>query len=318
MSADLVKELQLSADVVPQHRPQTNHRRKDSKEARIIIRWSCGKLGQYSEESIFSIELKAHFKMMFGCVYPSTFQIDRRVLSLKNHYTSRKAKSTDTLNQPLSDTATDVLFQGIEDVTLLRVKKLPPAEKNSQTIVADLETYLKFIYASYSSIDRFLDSTSIVDSSSSCELGRIEESLSGVEISSLRDSSEPDTESRPRTESPATSVSEGSYYPLGSINHKLQQQRSPWVMKSWARQRIEDGPWTPRTIRIQHERSTDSFRRCHNLTPQQESALAAAKAAALKETSEYWIWDEGVKQYKHYDEGCSEPVWYNPPQAVVK
>ncbi|KAH6713000.1 hypothetical protein BKA61DRAFT_67093 [Leptodontidium sp. MPI-SDFR-AT-0119] len=314
VSAELVDKLQQSTHPLTEYKSRTGYRRKNSKA--IIISWSCGKLGQYSEESTFLIAPKAHFKMMFGCAPSSAPQPDFRPHSFGSYCKSRKSKSKDTLMQPPSETATDLLLRGIEDGTLLRLTKLPQDGKDSQMVVADLEIDLQYVHASYSFTDCILGSNSVADSSSLYDHKFAEQALSGLEVSSIQGSSETDTESHPRTESSNTSISENAACRLSSITHKLQRERFPWPIKSWANQGIEEGPWIPKQIRLQPRRSYP-IRQCHNLSPEQESALAATKAAALEETSGYWIWDKEVKQYKHFDEGCTDPVWYNPPRPGV-
>jgi hypothetical protein len=51
----------------------------------------------------------------------------------------------------------------------------------------------------------------------------------------------------------------------------------------------------------------------HHLNSKQQQDLADMKAASEKAVTDYWQWDEEAKNYKHYDEGSSVPVWYNPP-----
>lgn len=64
---------------------------------------------------------------------------------------------------------------------------------------------------------------------------------------------------------------------------------------------------------IQPRGNPFSFKECVEMTPRRKAALADARAKAEKEAKDYWIWDERNKNYKHFDKGCSEPVWYNPP-----
>ncbi|KAF4633843.1 hypothetical protein G7Y89_g4275 [Cudoniella acicularis] len=64
---------------------------------------------------------------------------------------------------------------------------------------------------------------------------------------------------------------------------------------------------------LQNRNVSLSIKRSKEPSASDQRVLAEAKAVAEREAVAYWIWDEEVGRYKHYDEGCSEPVWYNPP-----
>jgi hypothetical protein len=64
---------------------------------------------------------------------------------------------------------------------------------------------------------------------------------------------------------------------------------------------------------IQPRRIPFYFKRCITLNSKQQQDLVALKAAGEKAARDYWQWDEEAQNYKHYDEGSSVPIWYNPP-----
>lgn len=309
VSSKLVEELQVSCRTSFEitHLPTGRSR---AAGARITIRWSCGRLDRDSEETTFYIEPKAHFKMMFGCASPRPSPpAKQRTLFGGQHSRLRIRRKEKMI--PLSDDTSRRFYKGIEDGSLLRLRRLPPlySARNSLMSVADLETELKYVHDSYTYTDKVLSSESSYDNTSQ---PNHDDLLSTLEISCP---SETDTEveSQPRTESTNTSVSENASYQFSSISDKLPRDQSPYVIDSWATQHIDDGPWTSRTVQIRPEPASYHFRRCYDLNSRQETMLQAAKAAAEKESAAYWEWDAKEKKYKHYGEGCTEPVWYNPP-----
>jgi len=288
-------------------------------EAHINIRWTCGKLGQHSEEGTFLIKPKAHFKILFGCGYRIR---DDPIRTSSTSYLQRQSASVSKKRSKTEPTfsvrAADGFRRGVENGTLLKLLSIPAAipDENPYLSVAELEAQLEYVYGSYSLTDQALSSTE--DDTSTYQFQPSTEALNGgMYASSSRNSLVTENDEHTSTLSTNTSVSEEPYK-RHSLSEKLRRDRfgaqPPFSLSGWFGQSIyeEPQPWLPRMVQ-QPERSVLGFTQCKTLDSSHRLALEEAKTVASKESSEYWIWDEQVKNYKHYDEGSTEPVWYNPP-----
>ena len=290
--------------------------RKGSEAPHIQIRWTCEKLGQYSTEGKFFIEPKAHFKILFGCGYESKPNIlpTERISRFPSHYSSRKGKRI-ARDQDRSEQLADAFRRGVQDGTLLLLKRLPqsPEKRLLSVSLADLEAELDYMCAIDSLTDRalgsdFMDVDSPYFPPSAIDLRE------PIELASIH-GSETDTDSHVYTESANTSCSDdprGNY----SLTSRLRVERGtyrPYSLENYLHQDICEEPHSFVSQMIQPRTTPFHFTRYRKLNSKQQQVLAAAKAAAEKTTREYWIWDDAAKNYKHYDEGNSEPVWYNPP-----
>jgi len=306
-------ERSVPTTLKPSSRPR---RRKGSETSRINIRWTCGKLGQYSVEGTFAIAPKAHFKILFGCgseIKPELLPTEHNS-RFPSRYTSRKGKKLHK-DQALSKEVADSFRQGIENGTMIRLKRMPHLSDNGFSVsLAELEVELEYSYEIHSVTDRALSSDSIEDDDSSYILSSTRHALSSIAISSVR-SSETDSYDYAYTESANTSVCD---YPHrgNSLSERLSAERGlhpPYSLQGWFGQDVCEEPQPFLSRMIQPRRTPFYFNRCTKLTLNQQQALAAAKATAEETAREYWQWDEEAKNYKHYDEGSSGPVWYNPP-----
>lgn len=278
-------------------------RRKEGRPPRIQIRWSCDTLGQAHEEGTFFIEPKAQFKISFGCAYSINH------LPPKSHHprpsTRRKGKQSEQESH-IRDEAVESFRQGIQAGVILPLERMTAVTDDQQPLmqIANVEAELHHTWQSYSSTDQALSNSNDAETSSYCLSSSYGE-VSAGDIVSTR-GSETDSDNRHIAQSANTSVSGSSY------------QSSSWAdqpaLGGWMSQTLyeEPQPWVIPRI-IQSERRPHPFQRCRNLTPRGQAKLAAARAISEREAAEYWQWDDEAQKYKHYDEGCSEPVWYNPP-----
>lgn len=312
VSLKFVEDLErsVSTTLKPSNR---SGRRKESEALRINIRWTCGKLGQKSAEGTFFIEPKAHFKILFGCGVE--IKPDPRISRFPSRYTGRKGKKV-LKDESLCEQIAASFRQGIEDGTLLRLKRMPQlSEKQLSSVsLADLEAELEYIYAIHSLTERALNSDFIEDDSSSYIPSSAGDLLSSIEISSAR-GSETDVDEPAYTESANTSISDDQHRG-NSLTERLRGERHshrPYSLEGWFGQDVCEEPLPFLSRMIQPRRTPFYFNRCSELNLKQQLTLAAAKAAARKAARDYWQWDEVAKNYKHYDEGSLEPVWYNPP-----
>jgi len=294
-------------------------RRTGSKPSRIHIRWSCATLGQNHEEGIFFIEPEAQFNISFGCAYDiERFSSKRYQLS---HYTRRKGKRTEQ-ELHVSDRAVEAFQRGIEEGILFPLERMPqlPGGLAPLMTISDLEAELDHTYESYSFTEQALSTVSNDQDNFSYLPSSYGDTFSSVNLASLKES-EIDNERSYAAASTNMSVSGGSRrtHSLSDTFQKEPAGTSPaYSLEGWATQSLceEPQPWVPHMFRS--EKSPFSFKRCRELTPKRQAKLAATRAAAEKETSDYWQWDEEAQSYKHYDEGCSEPVWYNPPSEHTR
>jgi hypothetical protein len=269
-------------------------------------------LGQNHEEATFFIEPKAQFKISFGCAY----HIERLPSNRYKPGYYTRGKGTDQEPQ-LSDQALKSFRQGIEEGISLPLEKMPtvPDDRAPFMTIADLEAELEYTHESYSYTDQTLSNISNDEDNSSYPASSYGGTFSSMDLASVRDHE--NENKRPRiAESSHTSVSEGSRQNY-SLTENLRNERAgaqpAYSIEGWFTQSMcdEPQPWVPRMFRP--ESRPFSFKRCRDLTPKRQAKLAATRAAAEKEAADYWQWDEDAQRYKHYDEGCSEPVWYNPP-----
>jgi len=291
-------------------------RRKRNEAPCIIIRWTCGKLGQYGVEGTFFIEPKAHFKILFGCGYDFIQRplLTEQIGRFPSRYTGRKGRKA-LSDQTLPEQVADSFRQGIENGTLLLLKRMLQlsGKRFSSVTLADVEVELEYVCAIYSSTDRIL-SSDFTDDDSSHIPSSAGDFFNSIEISSIR-SSETDLHDYGYTESANTPVS-GDPYRSNSLIEELRAKRglhAPYGLEGWYSQDVSEEPQPFLSRAIQPRITPFYFNRVSKLNLKQQQALAAAKAAAEKETRDYWQWDEAAKNYKHYDEGSSDPVWYNPP-----
>lgn len=306
----------FSTDITP---PNRSRSRRTREEAHIHIRWTCGKLGQHSEEGIFFIKPKANFKILFGCGYKVTrnlARVGRRASYPRSpHIVSHTRSKTEST---LSPRAADSFKRGIEDGTLLKLRKMPEMieDENSYMSVADLEAELEYVYSSYSLTEQVLNSAE--DESSTYQYPPSRDIFSStMDLSSSQSSVATDNDDHASTFSTNTSMSEEPHK-RHSLTEQLRRERfgsqAPLPLSGWFDQSIyeEPQPWIPRMLQ-QPEHRAPGFKLCTTLDSRRQLALERARKVAEKEAAQYWVWDDKVKNYKHYDEGCAEPVWYNPP-----
>ncbi len=205
ISSRFLEDLERSLSTTLQPSSLSGHR-TGTEVRRINIRWTCGKLGQYSAEGTFFIEPKAHFKILFGCGYeikPYLVPADRNSRP-SSRYTSKRAKKN--RKQPLSAEVADSFRQGIEDGTLIRLKRMPQLSDHGLSLsLAELEVELEYSYDMHTLTERALSSDSIEDDSSSYIPSSAAHALSSIEISSVR-GSETDVDDYGYTESANTSL----------------------------------------------------------------------------------------------------------------
>ena len=312
VSAQFVQDMENLSSTTFKY-TRRSERRNGNEAARINIRWSCEKLGQFAEEGTFFIEPKAHFKMLFGCGYNTNHLPTKNPMHFPRKCTRRRRKHVEK-DRPLPEKGAESLRRGIENGTLLPLKIMPPVSEHGDTFrsIADLEVELDYVWRSYSFTDQLLTSDSMDDEDSSYVPSSSHQLLSSLEMLN----SEPETNEHNLAKSMNTSVSEGPSRKHG-LSHHLKQDlgasQQLWRLGKWMHQTSseEPQPWVPEIAQPVGARF--SFRRCLGLTERQRLLLAETRAATEEASTEYWTWDEEAKNYKHYDEGCSEPVWYNPP-----
>jgi hypothetical protein len=263
------------------------------------------------------IKPNPHFKILFGCGYRMKFDTTRAPRSVYVPRLSRSGSQRHSKTEPtFSPRAAESFRRGIEDGTLLRLKRLPAIsqEENPYISIAELEVELESVYSSYSLTEKVLNSAE--DDVSPYKFPPLVEALrSTMCLSSSHSSVTTDNDEHASTLSTNTSISEDPYkrHPL-SEKLRIERLGTQTQFSLWFGQSIceEPQPWIPRMVQ-QPERSVFGFTQCKTLDSRRQLALEEAKAVAERESEGYWIWDEAVKNYKHYDEGCAEPVWYNPP-----
>lgn len=292
-------------------------RRKRGEMARIIIRWSCEKLGQDNQENIFYIEPKAQFKILFGCGIHNSPVLPKWT----DYFPGRniwKTGKEESRKLQLSEQVADSFRQGLEDGTMLRLKKMPPDTDDSiqYVSVATLEVELDYVWRSYSYTEDILNSDSFLSDNSSYKFSSPDDLFESMDIPSAANMEFGTKEHTLSSASTNTSFSERNLQPLplSEIPRSETSGRHPWSMGTYLDQPIyeEPQPWIPRGI-AQQPKSPYSFHQCHELSPRQQLALETARTESEMGSLEYWSWDEVAKNYKHYDDDCTEPVWYNPP-----
>lgn len=289
-------------------------RRKSGDISHIYIRWTCRKLELYSQGGIFYIEPKANFKILFGCGYNIGADLGERGFYLPSPYNRIKEKRQDGEDFVLSDSVIESFRRGIQDGTLLQLRRMPLFSNDgiSFMTVAELETELNFTFASYSTTDEALNSSSTDKVNPSYPISTV--SLIGIESSQgsiMTDSEDPSS-----TASTNTSLSEEPYrgHPLSErLRRERHQPRQQWGLEGWFDQGICEEPQPLIARLVQERRSQGMFTQHHDVYSGRSRALEAACIEAERRTADYWQWDEEVQNYKHYDAGSTEPVWYNPP-----
>jgi hypothetical protein len=235
---------------------------------------------------------------------------------LSSRYTSKRDKNN-RKEQPLSAEVADSFRQGIEDGTLIRLKRMPQLSDHGLSVsLAELEVELEYSYDIHSLTERALSSDSVEDYDSSYIPSTATHALSSIEISSIR-SSETDVDDYGYVNTDSANTSLWDDRPRGnSLSERLQAERGshpPYSLQGWFGQDVCEEPQPFLSRMIQPRTIPFYFKRCITLNSKQRQDLAAMKAAAEKAARDYWQWDEEAKNYKHYDEGSSVPVWYNPP-----
>jgi len=314
VSSQFVDELEASSTGINLTN-QTSHR-KGGGPRRIHIRWSCDTLGQTHEEGTFFIEPKAQFKILFGCSYNISHLPTKRYQP--SYRTRRKGKHIEQESH-IRNEAVESFRQGIDTGTLLPLERMTPVvspDRAPLMPIMDVEAELDYTWRSYSYTEQTLSTISDDADNSSYVSASHGQVFSADDISSVR-GSETEDERRYISESANTSVSENSYQNSSWTEGLMRQQADAhpaYILQGWAAQPVyeEPQPWVVPRI-MQFERRPVSFKQCRDLTPRHQAKLAAARAASEQESMDYWQWDEEAQNYKHYDEGCSEPVWYNPP-----
>ncbi|EPE28547.1 hypothetical protein GLAREA_09668 [Glarea lozoyensis ATCC 20868] len=299
------------------------HRPED--ESFITIRWSCEKLGQQSEEGIFFIEPKAHFKILFGCASTAPTEA----------IASRSTRSVRSNKEPqISSWAASSFGSGIRDRVLLPVKRMPDSSTVDDVLFpsfAELEDELHHFHSVEATIDDDLLSSNNNALSTNYSSVTIS-SQTTMDITHLTSNSlatlSNDSRGIPSTR---TTLSDEFYnsgfthsrpeVSRGEISHSTSIDRY-YSQTRWLEQPPHEDPqsWVRPQITTPHASADQSTPRtafhvtCYeNLTPMDQAMLDDARRAAEEETREYWIWDETYERFKHYDPGCAEPVWYNPP-----
>ncbi|KAE8454013.1 hypothetical protein EG329_007789 [Mollisiaceae sp. DMI_Dod_QoI] len=182
--------------------------------------------------------------------------------------------------------------------------------------ITDVEAELDYTWRSYSYTEKALSTFSDDADNSSYVPTSHGDVFSTDDISSAK-GFEMEDERWYMSESANTSFSDNSYQNSSWAEGLMSQQADvhpAYILQGWATQSVyeEPQPWVVPQV-IQPERRHASFKQCEDLTPRSQAKLAAARAASKQESANYWQWDEEAQNYKHYDEGCLEPVWYNPP-----
>jgi hypothetical protein len=289
-------------------------RRGADKTSRINIRWTCRVLGQQSEEGTFLIKPKANFKIVFGCgynikTYPS------RVASQLPLY-SRFQGKTQERDIVLSEKQATSFERGIEDGILLPLERLPTLYEPGIPYVniAELEMELSHVFQSYTTTQKAIGSAASDDRDSLCgDFGHMSLDTKHVEITSFNGScvtDDDDLSSVTPSNALVSKVPYSWFYHSNSLNRDDYLPRTSPGLEVWSRQPVyqEPQPWIVKMINPE------------NRLPLHQ-AQAYPRAGLTTETEDqgnnYWIWDENAKNYKHYDEGRAEPVWYNPPLRRV-
>lgn len=309
ISSRFAEELETAGSTKLTHTNRSSGR-KGRKPSHVHIRWSCAILGQNYEEGIFVIEPGAQFKISFGCAYNIHHISSKRYQS--SYDTRRKGKRTEQ-ELPISYRAVEAFCRGIEEGVLLPLEKMPQLSDGPTPMMAisDLEDELAHTYESYSFTNRALNIASNSQADCSYPQSSYGDAFNEIELTSLKI----DNEISYIAASTTASFSEKSRR-AQTVLDKLQRGRVStslaYSLEGWATQSLseEPQPWLPRTYRS--EKDIPSFKRCRELTMEQQAKLAISRESIEKEAFDYWQWDEEAQNYKHYDEGCSEPVWYNP------
>ncbi|KAG9231966.1 hypothetical protein BJ875DRAFT_544957 [Amylocarpus encephaloides] len=304
-------------------------RRRNTSETPLIrIRWSCGRLGQNFEEGTFQIKPHAQFKILFGSGSEATESSVHpfRHLSLSSS-SSMNIHSSKINNQArISARAVNTFREGIENRILLPLRTMPSILDINESLypsAADLEEALNCLYSTSTAIDESLRS---YDDGSNSNSSHLAEVLRTVPRFAPSDDTYTDSYDECNTRSsPASSVADDLYSKRNSqsISEVLRQQRStPYSHDRWLNQPTQEEPASFMFARVVQQQRREVPKQtvqslgivpCQELSPTAQAMLDEAKRNAEKHANEYWIWDEEVGRYKHFDDGCDEPIWYSPP-----
>jgi hypothetical protein len=277
-------------------------------------------LGQHSEEGIFFIEPKAHFKILFGCASSTSNEA----------LTRSTTHSFRSYTEPRISLRAAITFRaGIEDRTLLPIKRMPSSsdiDHEKFPSFAELEAELEHIHSTSISIDDDLLSFN-TDTSSYTFASDILSSQTTMDFTtSNSDSFMSTSDFYTIVPSTSTTLSDGFDYrdSSQSISHReerfpIEQTATdiPYSRSRWFKQPLQEEPQAWMIPRIATDQSVQQnpfhVKRHENLSSSDKAMLEEARRVAETEASKYWIWDDEVQKFKHYDQGCEEPVWYNPP-----
>ncbi|EPE28546.1 hypothetical protein GLAREA_09667 [Glarea lozoyensis ATCC 20868] len=331
VSRGLVEYLSSKITGAPTHHPQLDH-------GLVKIRWNCERLKQYDQEGSFLVEAKAKFKIVFGCGHMKRGgHIISTSRSFPSSNSTRLFQSRRSKTDPfLSNEVTRAFHEGVKSGTLLRLKQVPSVILN-QTLcdsVEELEKSLEFVSTSNNLVEQAL---TISDGQTldehMAELTNLIPTFPPVVAHSSGDSDTTEL-SEYTLLSTNTSLSTGSPQ-IKQIPRLSLLGRHPDVSLSgpeaqgdplydWQNQSTFDDParWfcsqIPESKYENSSRSASSAKgsatpRTATLDETAQLVLEEAGIVADHETSLYWTWDKDAHRYKHFDEGCEEPVWYCPP-----
>jgi hypothetical protein len=199
--------------------------------------------------------------------------------------------------------------------------------------VEELEKSLDFIYTSNSFVDQALTaSDNQVSDTHLTELVNLIPQLPTTTVHSSGDSDTTELSEYTSNLSTNTSLSIDAFQHKGfsrpsPLSHHIDvtlnlsgAQSDP--LSNWKNQSTTDDParwlWSqlPET---KYEHSSASPSGSGSITPRTvtleeraQKMLEEAEIVADREANAYWTWDQEAHQYKHFDDGSEEPVWYCP------
>jgi len=297
----------ISTDFKP-----TSRRGRAGGVSHINIRWTCQKLEQISEVGTFYIEPNAHFNILFGCGYEIRTDPKRRIFSLPSPYGTAKQKRNRASQLSLSKGAAESFRRGTEDGTLLPLKPTPSFSTDGLFMtIAELEPELKHVYGSFTTTEELL--SSIDDAQRNPPyVGSSTMNLPSrnTEIPSSRGSTVTDNDERFSCVSTNTSLSEELYKSHNTSERLSRERCGSGPLEGWFGQSIHEEPQPLLSRMLQSQRR---FTRIKEVSSSPRQLFPAERESLNKTWESYWQWDEEAKNYKHFDEGNAEPVWYNPP-----
>jgi len=200
----------------------------------------------------------------------------------------------------------------MDDGTLLPLKPTPSFSADGLFMtIAELEPELNHVYGSFTTTDELLNSTvdaqdnPLYTASSTMTLPSRH-----TEMSSSQGSTVTDNDERFSCVSSNTLLSE-ELFKSHNPSERLRRERSgSGPLEGWFGQSIQEEPQPLLSRMLQSERR---YPRITQVTSSPRQLLPAEREALNKIWESYWQWDEEAKNYKHFDGGNAEPVWYNPP-----